>query len=412
MRNQYRTLFEVYSENIQSVAPSSILDKIDTDVAHMKAIKVTNQWSLDFIKYKEYYKKYLINRAKKENFFDNENRINVDGMWEVYSDSTEERMREELMDYVGDEAVDHEIDQEQIDEEVDDNFYKDFRTNYLPEIKAEYEKKYNDIIMKPSKELGIDIDIEENNESYSDLNSSYIIFPYFKVIHKWKDRDEFTEWLYKKLGIKPNMFDREYVKNWTHAQMVAAYIDIDCDGARHNYYKYIADKDEADRKVYEDTLRGLKNNYKDFKQWKKTQEVLKKGSKKAGMEIDIEESNNSILLKRSNNEHDYGDIYGLVKHWEDGDMFIKWLSERTGDWPRHNKDNPLQEWWDNTVNRFSLLDPNRYNKKKRTVEDNIELALTSIEFFYDEFVNTDYYLKTKATQDILNKGSKETGIDI
>ena len=540
MRNQYRTLFEVYSENIQSVAPSSILDKIDTDVAHMKAIKVTNQWSLDFIKYKEYYKKYLINRAKKENFFDNENRINVDGMWEVYSDSTEERMREELMDYVGDEAVDHEIDQEQIDEEVDDNFYKDFRTNYLPEIKAEYEKKYNDIIMKPSKELGIDIDIEENNESYSDLNSSYIIFPYFKVIHKWKDRDEFTEWLYKKLGIKPNMFDREYVKNWTHAQMVAAYIDIDCDGARHNYYKYIADKDEADRKVYEDTLWGLKKNYKDFKQWKKTQDLLKKGSEEAGMEIDIEEnnesysdlnssyiifpyfkvihkwkdrdeftewlykklgikpnmfdreyvknwthaqmvaayididcdgarhnyykyiadkdeadrkvyedtlwglkknykdfkqwkktqdllkkgseeagmeidieeSNNSILLKRSNNEHDYGDIYGLVKHWEDGDMFIKWLSERTGDWPRHNKDNPLQEWWDNTVNRFSLLDPNRYNKKKRTVEDNIELALTSIEFFYDEFVNTDYYLKTKATQDILNKGSKETGIDI
>jgi hypothetical protein len=712
MRNQYRTLFEVYSENIQSVAPSSILDKIDTDVAHMKAIKVTNQWSLDFIKYKEYYKKYLINRAKKENFFDNENRINVDDMWEVYSDSTEERMREELIDYVGDEAVDRVIDQEQIDEEVDDNFYKDFQANYLPEIKAEYEKKYNDIIMKPSKELGIDIDIEEayqqivsesrdpsdspdlvkswrgavvrlcdsilgikdarvvndiikyleevvgpslsydgyasgvmqryvskyinknagsgfyldqhlydnmnlehgywpprikkaivdsfkqmfkeytawkkiqevlkkgseeagmeidieeafswddynydfggfkltdkikdwkhidlfykwlylnlvndpsfnssrwlmypeeldnitkklnyyyeheyhlnmlrvaplhvkdyisnsiagyhlrgiyvkvknkfpevakdaekvtidhikslydkwlkeekiknktkriikkgsektgididieeNNEPYSDLNSSYIIFPYFKVIHNWKDKDEFTEWLYKEIDIKPDMFGSES-KNWTHAQMVAVYFDDACDQSRQYYYKVIADDDEVNRKVYEDALKVLKEYYKDFKQWKKTQEVLKKGSKEAGMEIDIEESNNSILLKRSNNEHDYGDIYSLVKHWEDGDMFIKWLFERTGDWPRCNKDNPLQEWWDNTVNRFSLLDPNRYNKKKRTVEDNIELALTSIEFFYDEFVNTDHYLKTKAAQDVLNKGLKETGIDI
>jgi len=288
-------------------------------------------------------------------------------------------------------------------------FYNEFRKT------KEYKNcvKTQAVYKKGSEEAGIDIDIEENNEPYSDLNSSYHIFPYFKVVHNWKNKDEFTEWLYKEIDIEPGINIDSKAENWTHAQMVACYIDEHCYLTRDDYYEDTTDEDEVDSLAYEDTLKLLKKYYKKFKIWKKTQDVLKKGSKEAGMEIDIEESNNNnILLKRSNNEHDYGDIYSLVKHWEDGDLFIKWLSERVDNWPSHNKDNPLQEWWDNTVDEFSRLDPNRYNSKKRTVEDNIELALTSIEFSYDEFVNTDHYLKTKATRDVLNKGSKEAGIEI
>jgi len=134
------------------------------------------------------------------------------------------------------------------------------------------------------------MELKENSEPYSDLNSSYHIFPYLKVVHNWKNKDEFTEWLYKEIDIEPGIDIDSKVENWTHAQIVAYYFDEYCYANRDDYYDFYEDpydEDEVDSEAYEDTLKLLKNYYKKFKQWKKVQDTYKKGTQATNEEWDM-----------------------------------------------------------------------------------------------------------------------------
>ena len=136
MKPQYKVLAEIYTETIEY---PWVFQEIDKQVEGLKSrdlIQYDYPYAHKFIKWAEYYKKYLSKRAKKEGY------KSVDDMYNSYYDKISQEMTDKYSSNVNDDdAVDWEPSSDSVDEKIQDIWYEDFKRVEIPRLEALAKKR-------------------------------------------------------------------------------------------------------------------------------------------------------------------------------------------------------------------------------------------------------------------------------
>jgi len=286
------------------------------------------------------------------------------------------------------------------------------------------------IFKKGSEEAGIEIDIEESKKTKDLYNTT-------EVINKIKQRFgtctyAFCKWLYEEDFAD---FDSDLSLEENIRSIWENMVENGIDGGMSK-----SDSIEQAQNYLDSNIEMFENS-KAYKNCLEIQAVYKKGSKEAGMEIDIEENAKGKSSKKQSSFYldkksvfdplhpeDPSNLYNIIKQ-ELGDFtdtFYKWLSTNTvrthlGTFffnPYEHLVFNLKDLWDDLFSKDYIAICEDGIDKKEAEKMCLKTALKDLESIFKQFRKSKEYeiclkkIISKKTEPIYKKGSEEAGIDI
>jgi hypothetical protein len=275
--------------------------------------------------------------------------------------------------------------------------------NYLNEYIEMFEasKAYKNcleikaVLKKGSEEAGMEIDIEENAKDFMPIGAGDTFYFTKKYIGIENKNEIFDFIRFLDTYIKPK-------QRKTNADTVdSMYLQMTWDAVEKipsiNLKDYYSVQDE---KLALCRKRIIQQLWEKYELWQKAQEVLKKGSEKTGVEIDIEES------------IDY-EWETLIKSYPDSNIFIVWLYKHLIEEGSIDEDNDLEHGINPGFESIHTWYMSRIENASYDDEDNEEdVVKNEINKLYNSREYKYYKKIYKKRQDILKKGSEEAGMDI
>jgi hypothetical protein len=298
-------------------------------------------------------------------------------------------------------------------------------------VKKDY-KKFN--VELPRAGEIVDIDVKEFEKIFKNTHKDEIDFKQvgWRSFHRSdnidivvKDIDVKNEMLYVILGKhvtqqdtlsflkdeqitythKPKIGTVFYSRTHKGPICVGAYFPTNFKGGRIAYWTLVPDKSQPHLPLVTAVPFSLGvDNWTEYAAWKKTQDVLKKGSKETGMEIDIEEN------KKSNDWYNYNTVEVINKIKQKfgacTDTFWKWLFEENFadfDSDLSFEDN-IRSIWENMVENGV--------DSGMSKSDSIEQAQNYLDGYIEMFEASKAYKNCLKIKAVLKKGSGEAGMEI